>query len=110
MKEKLFHLRVIIYFYFQVSSPGLLALLVEFEKEGFTKTCPSLYIPLVKALASDQAVCAFIPPTKEVLDLMSALSKGLKPKEDPVIHMKVMDLVLILKTKMLFVLCNLLLY
>lgn len=76
-----------LFFNFQVTSTGLRNLLADFEKEGFQHECPQMYRPLLKALASDQAVCGLMPAS--ACDIVLDIANGTSPHDSPLTHMKV---------------------
>ena len=60
------------------------------EEQGFTSTCPESCTRLLAALASDKPVCAIVPPNEEVLDLLTRISDGLNPKDNPATDLKLL--------------------
>ena len=63
-------------------SPALAALLKAIE---YAIPCPSAYGPLLKSLSSQSPVCALLPPTQDVENLVNCLCSGVSIRGDPVL-------------------------
>ncbi|CAB4029387.1 Hypothetical predicted protein [Paramuricea clavata] len=74
----------------EIPSPGLKILFDSLEEGGFTSGCPDSCKRFLAALASDKPVCAIVPPNEEVLDLLTRISDGVNPKDNPATDLKLL--------------------
>ena len=63
-------------------------LLEHLHESGNTQQCPDVLKKFVTSLAQDSPVCALVPPDDDVLILLTQMSEGLNPKNNPSLHLR----------------------
>ena len=71
--------------------PALNGFLQHCYESGCWSACPNEYQAFLFSLAQDSPVCAMVPPKENVLNLITAMSKGYNPKLNPATDLQLLQ-------------------